>query len=112
MAEQIKQVFNDQGASERVIFVFTTDKAGLNHCASEDENLLESNCSFLGQVVQHTSYTQLPCQICLRFTLFPFSVWQEIVFQATLTCEQQTNTLSQTKLLYHNNTNRQKAVCC
>ena len=57
MAEQIKQVFNDQGASERVIFVFTTDKAGLNHCASEDENLLESSCSFLGQVVQHILHT-------------------------------------------------------
>ena len=32
------------------------------------------------------SSTMLPCQICLCFTLFPFSFWQEIVFHAKLSC--------------------------
>ena len=50
------------------------------------------------------------CQIlCIRHTCalpnvpmfysIPFSVWQEIVLHARQTCEQQTNTLFQTKLL-------------
>ena len=42
------------------------------------------------------------------FTLFPLSVWQEIVFHARQTCKQQTNSLSETKLLWLNNTYQQK----
>ena len=57
-----------------------------------------------------TPSAQLPCQFGLCFTLFPFSVWQEIVFQARQTWEQQSNTLSQTRLLCHKYTSRQKLL--
>ena len=56
----------------------------------------------------HNILRTAACQIYLCFMPFLFAVWQEIVFHARLTCEQQTNTFSQIKGLWHNNTNRQK----
>ena len=38
------------------------------------------------------------CEYWTCFTVFPLSVWQEIVFHARQTCRQQTNTLTETKL--------------
>ena len=51
-----------------------------------------------------------PAKFADMFYVFLFPVWQEIVFHEILTRVQQTNALSQTKLLCHNNTNQQK-VC-
>ena len=56
----------------------------------------------------HILRTRIPCENWTCFTLFPLSVWQEIVFHARQTCKQQRNTLSQEKLLCHNNTNWKK----
>ena len=42
-----------------------------------------------------TSSTQVSCQICSCFTPLLFSVWQETVFNARRTCEQQTHLLKQ-----------------
>ena len=44
-------------------------------------------------------HTGTLCKNWMCFTLFPLSVWQEIVFHARQTCKQQTNTLTETKLL-------------
>ena len=58
-------------------------------------------------VAHHPPQSQ-PCWIWACFTLFPLSVWQEIVFHERQTCEQQIDSLSKTKLLWQNNTYRQK----
>ena len=55
----------------------------------------------------HFLHTGTLCKNWTCFSLFPSSVWLEIVFYARQTCEQQTKTLYQTKLLCYNNT-----VCC
>ena len=53
------------------------------------------------------SSTQEPCQNRVGFMLFLFDVWQENVFNETMTWGQQTDTLTETKLLWRNNTNQQ-----
>ena len=40
-----------------------------------------------------------PAKFGYALLYFPLYVWQEIVFQAKQTCKQQTNTLTETKLL-------------
>ena len=57
------------------------------------------------------SSTQLPCSIFQCFHLLYFSVWQKLFCMPDKLVKKQSNTLSQTKLLCHNNTNQQK-VCC
>ena len=67
------------------------------HCGygSALEDLCRNHSSVIFNGRTGASYTQLPCQICLCFTLFLFSIWQEIVLHARQTCEQQTQFLKQ-----------------
>ena len=69
-----------------VVKVFTSQASGLgfdsmSNYKMEAQVVIATAFLFIQCVGMHcTSSIQLPCQICLCFTLFPFSVWQRNCF--------------------------------